>query len=332
MMWECSYSREPVNYRLVWLRLIQKLWLLPLGALVGAVLVGGIYYVSRMYVGQGRIYEAKTIYYLDFAEDSAGNTYDYLNHYTWAEVIQMDQIVGRSLELLKGKLTREQYQEYVTATIESDVRYLYTRCTTPQPELSLEIDKALQQAVLEFGQSQKEFQEIRVTKAADEAVDVSNIRTLNAVLLGAGIGVFAAVLGWLLKAIGDTSVYLPVSLENRYHGKCLGAPSMEEFRYNVETLVPPEKKKYLMSGDRSYTLQELPEGMQEYQLVPNVILQPDIASQIKDGVVVVYVKAGAQNGKQVERTLEQLSRQEIVVAATMLVEENPFLIRRYYRK
>lgn len=332
MMWECSYSREPINYRLLWLRLIQRLWLLPLGALVGAVLVGGVYYVSRMYLGQGRTYEAKTIYYLDFAEDTAGATYDCLNHYTWSEVIQMDQIAGRSLELLEGKLTREQYEEYVTATIESDVRYMYTRCTTTSPELSLEIDKALQQAVLEFGQSQKEFQEIRVTQAADEAVDVSNIRTLNAVLLGAGIGVFAAVLGWLLKVIGDTSVYLPVSLENRYHGKCLGAPSMEEFGYNVETLVPSEKKKYLMSGDRSYTLQELPEGMKEYQLVPNVILQPDTASQMKDGVVVVYVKAGAQNGKQVERTLEQLSRQEIVVAATMLVEEDSFLIKRYYRK
>lgn len=332
MMWECSYSREPVNYRLVWLRFLQKLWLLPLGALIGAVLVGGVYYVSRMYLGQGRTYEAKTIYYLDFAEDTAGNTYDYLNHYTWSEVIHMDQIANRSLELLDGALTREQYRVYVTATVESDVRYLYTRCTTTSPGLSLRIDKALSQAIMEFGQNQKEFREISVAQAAEEAVDVSNIRTLNATLLGAGIGAFAAVLGWLLKVIGDTSVYLPISLENRYHGKCLGAPSMEEFHYNLESLVPSDKKKYLMSGDMSYTLQELPEGMKEYQLVPNIILQPDVASQLKDGVVVVYVKAGAQNGKQVERTLEQLFRQEIVVAATMLVEEDSFLIKRYYRK
>ena len=64
----------------------------------------------------------------------------------------------------------------------------------------------------------------------------------------------------------------------------------------------------------------------------NILDIPEI-EKLKDAeCVVVAVKAGAHNGKRLERTLEELGRINAHVAAFVLVDEDAKLIKKYYSK
>ena len=332
-MWECEYSVEPMDYRLFLLRLVRKLWVLVAAALVGAVVIGGGYYAYHMLPGGGRTYQTESICYLDFAEDGAGEPYEFFNYYTWNEVIHTDFFMHAVCEQTGGKLTADQAACYTAATIDSDVRYLYIRCTTPDPELSLRMAKVLEQCIAEFGDAQKEFRSITVVKAAAEAKDNSNIRTSNAVILGGFIGFFTALFAMLALMTADTSVYLPATLERRFHLVTLGARSMKEFAANCQYLLRDAETVALIPSDDSPIPGESVLNCGKKEIVFAPITREDAYDKIRAcDAVVLSVRAGAHNGRQTQRTIEQLARQGISVTAAVLVEEDERLLRAYYRK
>lgn len=331
-MWECEYSVEPMDYRLFLLRLVRKLWVLVAAALAGAVVIGAGYYAYRMLPGGGRTYQTESVCYLDFAEDGTGEPYEFFNYYTWNEMIHTDFFMKTLCEEV-GILNRQQAIDYTAATIDSDVRYLYIRCTTPDPDLSLQMAKVLEQCITEFGDAQKEFRSITVVKAAAEAKDNSNIRTSNAVILGGFIGFFAALFAMLALMAADTSVYLPATLERRFHLVTLGARCMKEFEANCQYLLRNAETVAMIPSDASTIPGEpvLDCGKKEIVFAP--ITKEDAYDKIRAcDAVVLSVRAGAHNGKQTQRTIEQLARQGITITAAVLVEEDERLLKAYYRK
>ena len=330
-MWECDYAREPVDYRLFWLKLIKKIWILPVAALVGAVVIGGIYYMSKLCFGNGRTYQAESMYYLDFVTDVDESGYTYLNKYTWGEVIKTDFFIDKLVALDNGAHEREYIESSLYAGIESDVRYLYTRCTSRDRNFALSTEKALEEIVVAFGEEQKEFREIRVIKAAADVKDVSNIRLLTAVILGAIVGLFASVIILLAKEITDTSVSIPATLEKRYHVATLGAPSMEEYEANCKSLLAGVSPLYLVPGDGETDVTGV-ELYVNHTVCENPVKSPSAIDTLKGAEhVVVAVKADAHNGKRLERTLEELGRIGAHVDFFVLTGEDSKLIKKYYK-
>ena len=257
MMWECECGGEPMDYRLLWLRFMRKLWILPVAVVLGAVLVGSVYYYSRTAARGGRTYQAESIYYIDFAENSLGEEYDYYNYFTWGEVIHTDFFLNYIYEKMDGELSMEELEEYVSATVDSDVRYLYVRCNTHSPELSVRLASILEEIVPQFAGVREEIASIELVKAGDTAKDSSKIRLGNALFLGAGLGLGISVFGILVALILDTAVYLPSTLERRYHVVCLGAPFMPEFRPNWEKYLAGASRTALVCVDEGTLPEEL---------------------------------------------------------------------------
>lgn len=330
-MWECDYAREPVDYRLFWLKMLKKIWILPVSALAGFVLIGAVYYMSKLCFGNGRTYQAETMYYIDFTLDSAGD-YTYLNQYTWGEVVKTDFFVDYLEEGFGGAVSREAIMEASYAGVESDVRYLYTRYKSRDREQALKGDKLLEEAVVAYGEAQKEFNSITVIKAATEAKDVSNIRLLTAAVLGACVGLFAAVVVLLVRETVDTSIYVPATLEKRYHVPALGAASMNEYEANCKAILGGFGKVCVAPGDESTDAAGV-EIYVNHEACKNPVNTPSEIEKLKDAeCVVVAVKAGAHNGKRLERTLEELGRINAHVVAFVLVGEDEKLIKKYYSK
>ena len=46
-----KYTDETLNLRSFYLRLLKKIWILPVAALIGAILAGGIYYLVTVTFG-----------------------------------------------------------------------------------------------------------------------------------------------------------------------------------------------------------------------------------------------------------------------------------------
>ena len=250
-MWECECGREPLDYRLIWLRFLRRLWVIPVAVLIGTMLVGAAYFYSRTAARGGRTYEAESIFYINFAKNSLGEEYDYYNYFTWGEVIHTDFFLDYVYEEMKGEYSLEELASYITATVESDARYLYVRCNTHFPELSVKLASAMETIVPQFAEIRDEFESIEIAKKGDTAKDSSKIRLENACFLGVCLSLSTAVLIILAVLILDTSVYLPSTIEKRYHVVCLGTPFLPEFAPNWQLYLKDALKVALVRVDES---------------------------------------------------------------------------------
>ncbi len=327
-MWECSYSREPIDLRLIVLRLFKRAWLIPAFIFGGAVAVFGVYFFYKTVI-TGRTYQVENIYYIDFAEDTGGTQYTWVNQYTWSTLADMDVFLDEVVSELGGEITREEAAEYSDCTVESDGRYLYLRCTTPDPELSKRVADAYENALNRFCDEHKEFNSI-TCEHSGEALENSNIRVANVSIIGGIIGLLTLIVVLTLKDFADTSVYIPATLEKRYHIKSLLTPSMEEFALNTKYLLLG-KKTCVISVDEDYEKLKLPVDDLDY--VGNICFEPAGIEKVRNSeAVVVMLKAGNHNLKQFERLIEELARLDIAVTAILLTGEDAKLIKRYYGK
>jgi len=332
-MWECDYAREPVNYRLFFLKLLKKIWIIPLAAIIGAVVIGGIYYVVKIVVGDGYQYQVKTVYYVKYSINDSGEEADYYNYYTWNELIKTEYFIDGMYEAMNGTLSKEYLVENITATVESDYRYLYTKSVSGDVRQSIEMENKLSELIVNYAAFRDEIESIEVIDNADESSieDVSLIFVGHAAIVGAVIGFVAILLFMIFYECVDTSVYLPSTLEKRYHIATLGAASMKEFESNCSHLIGEKKTAIISVDEYKPDMNIFPKGI-DVILCDNPIENED-KYEILRGMdcVVIAAKAAAHNGKRIERLLEQLSRQDIKVTAFMLVGEDKWLIKRYYR-
>ncbi|MCM1193811.1 MAG: hypothetical protein NC123_05525 [Butyrivibrio sp.] len=341
-MWECEYSREPVDYRLLWLRFLRKLWILPIAAFAGIVLVGACYFYARTGARGGRTYQAESFFYIDFAEDARGEQYDYYNFYTWSEVIHTDFFVDYVYEKKGGALSEDEIMSYITATVDSDGRYLYVRCDTHSPELSMELASVMEEIVPKFADTRKEIRSIELVRAGDSAKDSSKLRMGNACFLGGCLGLGTAVVWILIALITDTAVYLPAAIEKRYHITCLGAPFMPEFAPNWKYVLQESVKVARVFADPEVQAEgweiptedwEIP-GDKKRELIncKNPVEHPEELDRIREcQAVLLVLRAGRRNNKIFERLLEQLGRQDIKVTAVVLASADEKLLSAYYR-
>lgn len=334
-MWECEYSREPVDYRLLWLRFLRKIWIIPIAVLAGIVLVGVCYYYARTGARGGRTYQAESVFYIDFAEDARGEQYDYYNYFTWGEVIHTDFFMDYVYEKMNGELSMDEIISYITATIDSDVRYLYVRCNTHSPELSVKLASVMEEVVPKFADIRKEMRTIEIAKAGDNAKDSSKIRLGNAFLLGGCLGLGVSLLWILIALIVDPSIYIPSTIEKRYHITCLGAAFMPEFAPNWKYILKDAVKiaKVLVDEDLSdeeFRIQEDTE--RKIISCRNPVEHPEEMEKIREcEEVLLVLKAGRRNNKIFERLMEQLGRQDIKATAVVLADADEKLLSAYYR-
>ncbi len=326
-MFECNYSREPVDFKLLWLRMLRKIWLIPVSIIAGAALVCGFYLCVKLAI-MGRSYTVENIYYIDFAEDSSGKQYDWVNQYTWSSLADMNVFIDEIYADLSGEVSKEVIRNSSDCTVEADGRYLYMRVTTKSEELSMKISGSYEKALFSFCKEHKEFKNI-VCEHKGEVFDSSNLRITELSIVGAVVGLFVYILIFSLAVMSDTAVYIPSTLEKRYHIVTLGCQSMPEFNDNCSCLLKDAEKVALVYVDKEQEKISIPGKNVE------VFENPCVKEGLMEGIracsgAVVFVKAGVNNGKMTERVLEQLSRHEVKVLALALVGEDLDYIKRYY--
>ena len=100
-----KYTDESLNLRSFYLRFLKKIWILPVAALIGAIIAGGIYYLVTVTFGPERRYEAQARFYLTYSDDAyirnaeGERVLDWYNGATWTNFIFNDH--DFLLELVK---------------------------------------------------------------------------------------------------------------------------------------------------------------------------------------------------------------------------------------
>ena len=218
-----AYMDEQLNVRLFYLRLWKKLWVLPLAALLGAV-IGFLLYGAVTRVTQPAEYEAKTQLYLHFVENATNDkVYDYYNAYTWNDLVHSDRVEALLEEVSgeddMGETCMRMYREgtlTLSALQPSDIRVLWITATSGNPDCAAHFAETAAHAMELYGESNEVFRSIEVIGTEDVTQVTYPQRGKTAAVTGAVLGAVFAVFALFVLHLLDDAVYVPEDAEKRY--------------------------------------------------------------------------------------------------------------------
>lgn len=234
---------ESLNLRSFYLRLLRKIWIIPVAALVGALLAAGLYTLVTVTFGPAKTYKAVARLYISFAYDeNKGSLVDYYNAYTWdKELLPTDDILNPIISELENDqiivvgddgaastygdvkvITRDELLDAITADIPSDVRVMRLTVECQDKEMADLILKASVNSMESFGDNNKAFDSIKLLGIENAKLVTYSDRSVVAAVSGAVVGIVATVLFLMLLAALDDAIYVPEDAEKRYSINVLG--------------------------------------------------------------------------------------------------------------
>ena len=301
-MWECKYGKEPLDTRLCFLRLVRKSWLVVTMALTGALVFGGIYFLTNVVYGPERVAESQ--FYIEYVNAvTQEQQYTFYNKETWENLIHtdifMDEVMAHVTEqtpAMDREIIREEVSAAIFGTLLTDVRIVHVTVNTNSPELTMIITGGLEKAFITFGESQREIDAVRAILIPDEAtLTVFDNRIVRACILGAVVFVAFTLFFMYLYVVLDTSIYIPVEFERRY-----GIPmEVESLEHSVQNNCVQDKSVFVSENENE-----------------NCIL---------------YVKSKDHNGPLIEKTIRNLHNEGKTVTKAVLTQADDKLIKWYYK-
>lgn len=342
-MQENQSIREPMDLRLLFLRLWKQAGKILLITLLGVIVLGGGYYWKEFIHTPAR-YMATSLYQVEYVLDPVtGNEYTYINGTTWNQWLGTKEFLDLLYRNLEGSedaaIDRDTMKGYLSARLQSDLRMPDTSVTTPDPELSLRLAAAVEKSMVDFAQGQKGIDNIRVVDPAAEAPAYTEAKPLNACILSAVLTFFLTVVILTIKELGSDSIWLPVTLQKRYGLRVLGTLNSWELKENTSYLLRYLRKAAVLPVGRETMDPAVMEALQKVaepcrlEALPCVERHPQISGQLRerDGLILV-IEAGPHIGRRLDAALEYLKLQECLVTAALLAHADEQLIRRYYWK
>ena len=335
-MWECHFANEPVDFKLFWLRFYQKLSILCLGAFIGGLLVGGGYFVKRILFAPQPEYAVEAQTYLEYIlrEDEPIGWVAFTAP-AWNAILHSQEFMEDIMSQLDGTVTVEELQEAIKDVLIPDSRIIKTTVVTSDPERALAISRALQTAIANFADKQREIESTRRISDPDQAKRVLvDDRTLRAGLFGMVLGGCATLFGICFFLALDDTVRVPETFEKRYQIPMLGTLGMKEIGANLQYLFR-DKKQIAVTGMEGISVKEAVSSLQrllptgaELSLLP---VDMDETEKLRDSEgLILVVGAGVHSGKAIEHEIGFLKKQGVAVTAALLWGPEEKLLKRYY--
>ena len=344
--------KEPLNIKLLFMTLLRRLPLLLIGAVIGAVLFGGGYYLKNYVFAPAPDYEAKSELYLTYSDEVRLENI-YINDYTWQTLAQSDACVDEAIALLPFEIDKEECKSKVSAGLESDVRIVTIKATDKDPKKAVELANAYEKAIQKLGEKMEDVEEVQVfTSASQAVVKRFDNRTLRMSITGAVVGFIAMLVIVLFAFSVDDSVYLPEHMSLRYgiqtlacfekRGEKISDWDEAAAKQNLNSVLEGKSRVYLsditgLSGCEKEAVNDLLEAVKNLtdskdslEAADGINQNASAVSEIKGGDgVILLLQAGKRNGKLAERAIDYLKTQQIPVLGCILYGVNSRRLLRY---
>ncbi len=346
-MWKGSYGEEPFDLRLALLRMAFKFHWIIIATLIGTLLFGGGYYLKNIVFRPEKTYAATSTYKVDYANPDWAMYGTYINEATWNTWVHtkefLDSVQLHLAQQENIQLTNKELTEMLSAKLASDLRVPSTIVTTRDAGQSIAIATAVEKAMeQEFaGNLAGDISAIRVIDPAVEAKEVQwDVRPVRAFVLSGILSCFFAVVIFLLKELGDDSIYLPATLRRRYGLPSLGTINSPELKANLDYTFRNMSKIAVCSVDDSINTTEVSQKLckvegtgnnNKYVPAPAVLLCPENCKFLREAeAVLLVVPSGPKVGKPLEYVLDFLQQQDCEIAGAILWNANERLLKTYY--
>lgn len=357
-MWEGCYGKEPFDLRLTVLRLLRNSGKIILLTIIGTLLFGGGYYVKNVLLGSETQYSATSTYKVDYEVPPVNSNDYYINEMTWNTLVQSGEfleavhfrlLADSSAIVGSGELNPDTLRSMISAKLPSDWAIPTVTVVTSNKALTEKITRAVELVMqAELVDYLEEVKSIRVMTAAAEAEEVKpDVRPTRAFVLSGILSFFFVSVVFLLKELGDDSIWLPATLRSRYGLPVVGTINSPEFLENVEYLFAGKEKVAVCLGNSDGDVSEVTgqiaekiawdratkerEASQQWIAVPSPVMCPESCKVFRemDGILLV-AEAGSHAGKPLEYTLELLKQQNCDITAVVLWDADETLISVYY--
>lgn len=233
----CKYGNESADLKLLLIYFIKRIRFLVYFTAFGALIFASVYYMKNFVFVDEHEYVATGELYLVYADDVRLDNV-YINDYTWQNLVKSDKAVEYAMSEIYSNVTADYLREAVTAGLVSDVRFVTLTVTTNDPELSVEIAQAYQNAIKVLGEEMVDIETVTVFTDADTAEEVvADNRIVRMAVTGGVIGLILSFFGILFQYVFDDSIYVTNQLESRYGipaiGVCLKSKGNELANENL---------------------------------------------------------------------------------------------------
>lgn len=354
-----GHMDETLNLRSFYLRLIKKIWIIPLAAIIGAVIAGGIYTLVTVTFGPAKTYSTESKLYIKFAYDeNAKSQVDYYNAYTWSLLMTTDDIMDEVMSNLEkagfteDEISRKEAADSIKAEIPSDVRLLLVTVENADKDHADLITDATDKALENYGEINDAFTSIKLLSKTEASLVTYTDKTLTAAVFGAVVLTVLTIFVLLLLDALDDAVYVPEDIEKRFDVNVLGVIGKSEFFRNelqaaFEKFVSGAEKVIYISTD-SYmdaevskkdllTLKESLGAGFDSQMekavpmeTPGKVLENYRKIGTCDGVI-LGIPAGKKCGTMNEHIIAQLQKHECSILGVVLVRADEKFLKKYYR-
>lgn len=344
---KCSYAEEPVDLKLLCLRMMRKAGVIFAATVLGALLFGGIFYLKGTVFSPDTAYQVVGETYIDYIpEDAYGISRIYITDEVWAALAKSDdftEYISNEISAQGYSVPAEKIADSVQAAVISDSRIVTTTVVAEEPKLAVAIGTALQNAIMDFCADREEVADtfmITCPKEAQRRVWAEG--TATAALLGALLGLLISTVAFMLSFVMDDSVYLPVTFEKRYGLPMFGGLKSEELAVNIKKLCQGSHRLAVAGVAADLSTEEIAEVLKgcltdaasETRIFSAGCAELNNAwlSKIEetDGVILA-IGSGRRDGKQTERVIDFLKKQEVAIKGAVLCDADEALILRYYK-
>ena len=341
-MKDSSWGKEPFDLRLTLLRMIRLLPGIIGVTMLGIVILWGGYYLKNVVLDREKTYSADATFFIDYADENWYVNAKYFNDYTWNIWLQSDQF----LDAVKGYLAQEAYagedpKNLYVAEVPADLRVVIIRSIAATPEAATARMDALKKGLqTEFAAFVQEIGEIRVVDETPATLNVKDLRLGRALILAAVVSLFFAIALFLVREITMEKIWLPTTLTDRFGLKSLGIPGEKTYAENAKWVFSGEKKLAICGAEEGLKLEEVARELKENCKLEGTSLttvdcplsKPEGAKTLReqDGILLV-VKAGGKDAKNLELLLSFLEEQDCKVTAATIWDPDKWLLRNYYR-
>ena len=307
------YMEQGMDFKRLFLVLGKKIWFVLLGAIVGAALGAITYKVVTNIVDGEPEYRASADYYITFFKDGV----DYYNAYTWDGILRDDPIVDYALTLLPEEITKDMVKKAVSGEMLGDYRILTVHVNAETPEKANTIAKAYQESLWHFGQEMELLNTVELWSQEEAVAFEKNNKTENAAFLGALIAVVLVIFSLLFYYLLEDAVYVEKDGEMRF-----GLPV-----YGLLTKGNDAVQKQIFGDNLKYVFGEDEVETWNGEIIPTT----EDYVHLRDAKnLLVNIPWGRNNGRQVERVLNQLKLQGCEVKGLMITDAEDWFVKAYY--
>jgi hypothetical protein len=333
---EKGNGKIPLYENQLFVRLVQKLPELVGAAFIGTLLLAGGYFLAK-WVTYVPTFQAESKYYVEYGVDPrVSEVYTYINAYSWNVWLHTDEMAKEIESHLPKIMNTEELSRYLFADLPGDMRMPITKVTTGEAELSLTIARAVEEAMVAFGDKQKEITSIRVIHSPLVTTRIPMVSNPWKIM---GVSVFLSfMIVFLVFVCGELvsdSIWLPSYMERRWGLQVLGTPASprlgEHIRYlfcnggsvGITTLTDALSPELVRQ--EIYNMSNIAE-VKDFVLIPTVIDYPGSCAKLRMmDKVLLAVPAGKHMGHKLDYLLHYLALQDCKVTAVILWNERQSL-------